>query len=154
MELFDLYTRRIQRFREETAHLAHIHLLPDRGRVQYSSERDSGTDDKNKRVVVDPGKLVIAADSLSGQELAEILRREYHLEVEMAAAGYVIALTSLADTEEGFLRLKNALIHIDKMLSTTCVERTAERHQQRLTMTGRRNRLCRRRTDLTGIRSR
>lgn len=122
-ELFDLYTRRIQRFREETAHLAHIHLLPDRGRVQYSSERDSGTDDKNKRVVVDPGKLVIAADSLSGQELAEILRREYHLEVEMAAAGYVIALTSLADTEEGFLRLKNALIHIDKMISTTYVER-------------------------------
>ena len=122
-ELFELYARRIRLFQEETAHLAHIHLLPDRGRVPDGSESNSGTDDKNKRVVVDPGKLVIAADGLTGQELAEILRKEYHLEVEMAAAGYVIALTSLADTEEGFLRLKNALIHIDEMLSTTYVER-------------------------------
>lgn len=105
-ELLELYAGRIQKFREETAVLKHIHLLPCRK--------------------MDPGKLVIAADGLNGQELAEILRKEYHLEMEMAAAGYVIALTSLADTDEGFLRLKNALIHIDEILSTTYVERGAE----------------------------
>ena len=103
-ELFALYSRRIQKFRKDTAKLKHIHLLQCRE--------------------IDPGKLVIAADGLSGQELAEILRKEYHLEAEMAAAGYVIALTSLADTDEGFLRLKNALIHIDEMISTTYVERS------------------------------
>ena len=107
-ELFALYARRIQNFRKDTAKLKHIHLLQCRK--------------------IDPGKLVIAADGLSGQELAEILRKEYHLEAEMAAAGYVIALTSLADTDEGFLRLKNALIHIDEMLSTTYVERNRMGH--------------------------
>ena len=101
-ELFALYARRIQNFRKDTAKLKHIHLLQCRK--------------------IDPGKLVIAADGLSGQELAEILRKEYHLEAEMAAAGYVIALTSLADTDEGFLRLKNALIHIEENISTNSVE--------------------------------
>ena len=125
-ELFELYARRIQNFREETAVLKHIHLLPCRERQSISVEDTEKmvvkTDGRDEEVRSDPGKLVIAADGLSGQELAEILRKEYHLEVEMAAAGYVIALTSLADTDEGFLRLKNALIHIDEILSTTYVE--------------------------------
>lgn len=120
-ELFELYARRIQNFREEISHLTHIHLLSDQGRVQYSSESNSEIDDRNKRLVIDPGKMVIAADGMGGQELAEVLRKEYHLEMEMAAAGYVIALTSMADTDEGFLRLKNALIHINETLSTTYV---------------------------------
>lgn len=50
----------------------------------------------------------------NGHEVAEFLRRKEHLEVEMEAAGYVIALTSIADTDEGFKRLKNALIHIEE----------------------------------------
>ncbi len=64
----------------------------------------------------DPSKLVIFADGLSGQELADILRGKYHLEVEMAAREYVIALTTIFDTVEGFNRLKEALIAIDGTL--------------------------------------
>ena len=73
---------------------------------------------------MDSGKLIIAADGMNGQELADLLRKEYQLEMEMAAAGYVIALTSIADTQEGFDRLKNALIHISKTISTSFVEIT------------------------------
>ena len=133
-ELFALYSRRIRNFREETAGLKHIHLLPYRGGQSGSAEEPEKmvvkASDLDEEVLSDPGKLVIAADDLSGQELAEILRKEYHLEMEMAAAGYVIALTSLADTDEGFLRLKNALIHIDETISTTYVERSQMGHTE------------------------
>ena len=46
----------------------------------------------------------------------ETLRRKYHLEMEMTAPEYVIAMTSLMDTEEGFERLGTALLEIDGVL--------------------------------------
>ena len=63
----------------------------------------------------DPGKLVIGTrgTTLTGQALAEILRKDYQMELEMAASDYVIAMTSLADTNEGFDRLARALCEID-----------------------------------------
>ena len=106
-ELFEAYAQKLKEFRQEIKDVPHIHLLP----LQDYKKMDSG-------------KLVIAADGMNGQELADLLRKEYQLEMEMAAAGYVIALTSIADTQEGFDRLKNALIHISKTISTSFVEIT------------------------------
>ena len=106
-ELFEAYAQKLKEFRQEIKDVPHIHLLPLK--------------DYKK---MDSGKLVIAADGMNGQELADLLRKEYQLEMEMAAAGYVIALTSIADTQEGFDRLKNALIHISKTISTSFVEIT------------------------------
>ena len=106
-ELFEAYAEKLEQFREEIKDVPHIHLLP----LQNHEKMDSG-------------KLIIAADGMNGQELADLLRKEYLLEMEMAAAGYVIALTSIADTQEGFDRLKNALIHISKTISTSFVEIT------------------------------
>ena len=56
------------------------------------------------------------AEDFHGEELAETLRRKYHLEMEMTAPEYVIAMTSLMDTEEGFERLGTALLEIDGAL--------------------------------------
>ena len=106
-ELFEAYAEKLEQFREEIKDVPHIHLLP----LQNHEKMDSG-------------KLIIAADGMNGQELADLLRKGYQLEMEMAAAGYVIALTSIADTQEGFDRLKNALIHISKTISTSFVEIT------------------------------
>ena len=106
-ELFEAYAEKLEQFREEIKDVPHIHLLP----LENHEKMDSG-------------KLIIAADGMNGQELADLLRNEYQLEMEMAAAGYVIALTSIADTQEGFDRLKNALIHISKTISTYFVEIT------------------------------
>ena len=50
---------------------------------------------------------------LCGKELYDILREKYHLQPEMAAMDYVIAMTSVMDTEEGFERLICALKEID-----------------------------------------
>lgn len=67
---------------------------------------------------MEPGKLVIAvADgSMSGQQLYDVLRVRYHLQMEMAAERYVIAILTIADTNEGMERLAHALIEIDKAL--------------------------------------
>ena len=67
----------------------------------------------------DPSKIVVStmrAEEFHGEELAETLRRKYHLEMEMTAPEYVIAMTSLMDTEEGFERLGTALLEIDGVL--------------------------------------
>ena len=72
----------------------------------------------------DPSKIVVStmrAEDFHGEELAETLRRKYHLEMEMTAPEYVIAMTSLMDTEEGFERLGTALWEIDGALRH-CVE--------------------------------
>ncbi len=52
----------------------------------------------------------------SGENLGEILRERYHLEMEMMAPEYVIAMTSFMDTEEGLKRLADALLEIDEEL--------------------------------------
>ena len=111
--LFEKYAGRLKKFWEEMGQLSHIHLLTE-----------------NAGIEIDKGKLVISADGISGHDLAERLRRQYHLEMEMEAAGYVIALTSVADTEEGFGRLRNALIHINEFISTSGVEKSKKEAKQ------------------------
>lgn len=63
----------------------------------------------------DIGKVVISVKgtNLSGKELSDILREEYHLELEMAAETYALAMMTLMDEVEGWQRLADALIEID-----------------------------------------
>lgn len=67
----------------------------------------------------DFGKIVIstAKTNFSGTELAKVLREKYNIETEMSYTDYVIAMTSVCDTDEGFSRLKNALFEIDNSLT-------------------------------------
>ncbi len=67
----------------------------------------------------DIGKIVIstANTNISGTKLAEILRNNYQIETEMAYSDYVIAMTSVCDTEKAFDMLSDALISIDSELS-------------------------------------
>ena len=66
----------------------------------------------------DIGKLVISGclpdgKRISGQYLYDILRDEFHLQMEMAADSYVLAMMTIADEEEGWQRLADALRRID-----------------------------------------
>ena len=62
-------------------------------------------------------KIVISARGrMSGKELQEILLENDHLQMEMAAGSYVIAMTGPGDTQEGMNRLLNALRNLDKRL--------------------------------------
>ena len=67
----------------------------------------------------EPGKLIISVKntSLTGKVLHEVLRKKYHLQMEMAAGSYVIAILSMMDTEKGINRLLTALQEIDQSLS-------------------------------------
>ena len=67
----------------------------------------------------DYGKLIIACDkaSISGSELFARLRDSYAIECEMSSARYVVAMSSMCDTCEGFERLIDALFEIDKELT-------------------------------------
>ena len=68
----------------------------------------------------DRSKILISGSQagISGQELMDILRRDYHLELEMASGHYATALTSICDTEEGFRRLIRGLEDLDGKLSS------------------------------------
>ena len=66
----------------------------------------------------DIGKLVFSVKNtmISGEKLFEILRDQYHLEMEMSELYYVIAMTSICDTQEGYDRLYEAMTEIDQMI--------------------------------------
>ena len=58
----------------------------------------------------------IKGRKLTGQQLYDILRQKYRLQMEMAADGYVLAILTLMDKEEGMDRLADALVEIDGMM--------------------------------------
>ncbi len=64
----------------------------------------------------DTGKLpvVTAHTTLDGQALLEHLREDFAIEGEMAAISYALLMTSVCDTEAGFIRLFDALSVIDR----------------------------------------
>ena len=76
----------------------------------------------------DPSKILIfrGGSSLTGLEISNILRETYHIELEMAAGSYALALTSVGDDRTGFWRLAQALKALDEALL-----------QKRITISGR-----------------
>ncbi|MPN32918.1 hypothetical protein SDC9_180401 [bioreactor metagenome] len=50
---------------------------------------------------------------LSGGGIAALMREKYGIELEMSGADYALAMTSVCDTEESFLRLADAIKDID-----------------------------------------
>ncbi len=99
------WKNRLIAFEKAVSHLAHLRLC-------FRAELPDCT------FAYDPGKLVISTRStnVSGHELARVLRDDYKIEIEMAASDYIIAMTSLADTDMGFERLAFALCEIDARL--------------------------------------
>ena len=63
----------------------------------------------------DISKIVISSENtqLSGTQLADILRKKYGIEAEMASVNYVVLMTSVGDEKEAFERLSSALTEID-----------------------------------------
>lgn len=69
------------------------------------------------KVIVSGGRSHFSAPYISGVELTDRLRRDYHLEMEMAGPDYVTAIATLMDTEDGFRRLEKAFLEIDHQLT-------------------------------------
>lgn len=102
---FKEYAERLEDFHKKAEQYHRVQLM-DKSRL--SSEEG---------YAFDPSKIVIRAlgTGLSGVELYRILRERYHLQMEMCQGGYVLAMTSIMDTKQGFYRLTQALSEIDHM---------------------------------------
>jgi len=96
--LFLNHQLRLNKFYDELSKLKHLKLL------KY--------DDKSKV------NIFTGYSSISGPHLAEILRKKYNIEVEMISKDYVIAMTSICDTDENLGILHIALFEIDKTLNS------------------------------------
>ena len=103
-KFFCEYERNLARFSDSVKDLRNLHAL-----YHCANPLHPGF------FAFDPGKIVIITKNtpLSGFALADILRTEYNIEIELATAGYVVAMTSICDTPEGFSRLSDALVRID-----------------------------------------
>lgn len=101
---------------EKTKNLRYIKVYPSMAEKQMDSL--SGQD------IQEPGRLAISVkgSSVTGQQFYDILRETYHLQMEMAAADYVIAILSMMDTREGIMRLADAICEIDRSLSSQIPE--------------------------------
>ena len=108
-EAFSSYINRLRHLREELSGLTQLHLA---GGAEGILTSDSELPPYRKGTRLDPGKLVITAKG-RGALLDRLLRERYHLEMEMKAPDYVLAMTSVFDTEEGFARLLSALRELD-----------------------------------------
>lgn len=103
---FSSLSENIDDFLKATAHLTHLKILNQ----QFAMERGIYQFDKSKLIISTYGT------NISGRELADRLLHTYHLEMEMACEHYALALTSVCDKKEGFERLSEALLEIDKEL--------------------------------------
>lgn len=98
-DLFTPYVRRLESFYEKAKNFKNLCLF--------------------ESADFDRGKLVISTENadITGFELKRILLEDYKIETEMALPNYTLAMTSIADTDEGFERLLFALLEIDKTLT-------------------------------------
>lgn len=107
LELFQGYVNKLSYLRKELTKLQHIHLI---------NKEIVG---KNNVFNLDRSKLILSVRNtdITGKELYLKLLNQYHLQMEMVAGDYVLAMTSIMDSKEGFERLIKALFEIDKTLN-------------------------------------
>lgn len=103
-KMFREFTVRLDMVRKRLSKCKHIRLI---------------TPEKNESLGIydfDRSKLLLSTENstLTGHQFHKILREEFLLEMEMEAENYVLALTSAGDTEEGFIRLCEAVEEIDR----------------------------------------
>lgn len=108
-ELYREFKRRFHEMVEELKHCRFIRILATgcaEGEA-YSPARQ------------DVGKLLLYPhpQMLTGQQLYDLLREEYHLQLEMAAREFCLAMFTIGDTQEGFDRMRNAVLELDGRLA-------------------------------------
>lgn len=103
--LFSEYEEKLTQFYQSVAGLKHLHVL-----THADYEKDAYDWDFSKIVIFSKNR------NYSGTMLHRALLEQYHLEMEMVSAEYVLAMTSVMDTDEGFRRLAAALKEIDRVL--------------------------------------
>ena len=110
-ELFKEYQNNLEYFYNETKKLKNLKIL---GNEILNKNNKAGIE----KEFYDFGKIVIKTNetNIVGKELANILRNDYKIELEMSSINYALAMTSICDSKESFERLLHALKKIDESL--------------------------------------
>ena len=66
------------------------------------------------KLLISARRANLAGAGLTGEELSRILRERYHIQMEMSGPDYVVGIAGIADSEEGFGRLEEALHELDQ----------------------------------------
>ena len=111
-ELFKTYSDRLDAFSEAMKGLKHLKVLC-KGNDSMANHPNFYAFDKGKILVSTRGT------NITGLQLYKRLLKEYRCQMEMCLADVVLGMTSIADTQEGFDRLQNALLEIDATLEDT-----------------------------------
>lgn len=106
-EYFGNYVKLLSDFYKNTETLRNIHVM---GKQDFT---------ETEIFDLDLSKIVISAENtnISGEILYRQLLHEYHLQMEMFSGFYVLGMTSIMDTETGFLRLSQALKETDESIA-------------------------------------
>lgn len=99
--LFQTYVCCLKEFRKKIKYLKNTFLVGEEIKKKYEI------------FDIDLGKLVFINKNLSGQQLQKELLKNYHIQLEMNGFYHALAMTSIADTKEGFLMLYEALEKIE-----------------------------------------
>ncbi len=93
-------------------------LLDYRNKIQQETTDCKYIKVPSADVIQDASKVLISVKNaaMTGQQLYDILREEYNLQMEMAAENYALAIISGWDTAEGVGRLIEAIRSIDATL--------------------------------------
>lgn len=79
----------------------------------------------------DRSKIIITTvgADCNGEQLSDLLRERFHIEMEMSAPTYAQAIMSIMDTREGFERLAEAILVLDKELEPSGITKKTEYSQ-------------------------
>lgn len=89
---FDNYKNHLDEFYKKASKLENIDIL----------ENDDRT------------RIIVSAHGYTGTELENVLRKDYDIEAEGSALKYVILISTVCDSQEGFEMLYNALSSLEK----------------------------------------
>ena len=109
-QFFDDYINRLQKARKYIPNAKSTEAL-----------RLSGLEQIGKSAIfdIDISKLLLTAHtSLDAESISDMMAKEYKIQMEMAAAQHVLAMTSVADTEVGFSRLMTAVDGLNSKFSS------------------------------------
>ncbi len=123
-ELFERHTRELRAFRENCRDLKWLYLAGLDSEKDGTWQSEAKTAEFGQTADFDRSKLLISARKanragvgLTGEELSRMLRERYHIQMEMSGPDYVVAIAGIADSEEGFRRLAEALHGIELDIS-------------------------------------
>ena len=107
-QLFEEYGQNLKEFYESCNKLQNLEVY-----------HPMKLEEDKRPLAFDPSKILIFTHhcTINGVELYELLLNRYRIQCEMVSKNYVLAMTSIADTKEGFNRLIEALLDIDRNIS-------------------------------------